>query len=54
MREEFEHWHREYFPDTNVTRKGPHYTKQIVNNRWFVWQAARGVAHERPNPTPSK
>lgn len=39
MRESFETWHRETFPTVNVTRKGDGYTKQIVNNRWEVWQA---------------
>ena len=44
----FEAMHREYFPGINVTRKGELYTKQQVNNRWFVWQGARGV--ELPVP----
>ena len=42
-RRAFEKWHALYFPGINVTRKGDDYTKQIVNNRWFVWQGARGV-----------
>ena len=48
MRVAFESWHALYFPGVNVTRKGDGYTKQIVNNRWFVWQGARGV--ELPLP----
>ena len=44
----FEAWHLKYFPGVNVTRKGDGYTKQIVNNRWFVWQGAKGV--ELPVP----
>lgn len=43
MRYHFEEWHRKYFPGINVTRKGDDYTKQQVNNRWFIWQGAQGV-----------
>lgn len=42
-RRAFERWHDLYFPRVNVFRKGDGYTKQIVNNHWFVWQGARGV-----------
>lgn len=36
MQLDFEAWHRTYFPGINVTRKGEGYSKQQVNNRWFV------------------
>lgn len=39
----FEDMHREYFPNINVTRKGELYTKQQVNNRWFIWLLAKGI-----------
>ena len=39
----FEDMHREYFPGINVTRKGEMYTKQQVNNRWFIWLLAQGI-----------
>ena len=39
----FEVMHREYFPGINVTRKGELYTKQQVNNRWFIWLLAKGI-----------
>ena len=44
----FEAWHRIYFPGINVTRKGDGYSKQQVNNRWFVWQGAQGVTLPLP------
>ena len=43
LREPFEAMHQQYFPDTNVTRKGGLYTKQQVNNRWFIWLLAKGI-----------
>jgi len=52
----FEAIHRKYFPDINVTRKGEHYTKQQVNNRWFIWQLALGedLPVSLLNPTQEK
>lgn len=50
----FEAWHRTYFPGINVTRKGDGYSKQQVNNRWFVWQGARGVNLPLPEIQDSK
>jgi hypothetical protein len=35
--------HVKYFPGINVTRKGELYTKQQVNNRWFIWLLAKGI-----------
>ena len=43
LREPFEAMHRQYFPGINVTRKGEMYTKQQVNNRWFIWLLAKGI-----------
>lgn len=48
MHAAFEAWHQTYFPGINVTRKGDGYSKQQVNNRWFVWQGARGVVLPLP------
>lgn len=43
FREPFEAMHLEYFPGINVTRKDELYTKQQVNNRWFIWLLAKGI-----------
>lgn len=51
VRQQFELWHAEEFPFTNVTRKGEGYTKQSVNNRWEVWKAAHlHIKTPQPNP----
>lgn len=42
-RRAFEKMHLEYFPGIKVTRKGEEYTKQQVNNRWFIWLLAQGI-----------
>ena len=43
LRDPFEAMHAKYFPGINVTRKGDLYTKQQVNNRWFIWLLAQGI-----------
>jgi len=43
LRDPFEAMHVKYFPGINVTRKGELYTKQQVNNRWFIWLLAQGI-----------
>lgn len=43
LRDPFEAMHVKYFPGINVTRKGEMYTKQQVNNRWFIWLLAQGI-----------